>query len=457
MQKYKLRYGYNIPLQGQVKMQLSQAASPSLYYVYPSEFHFVKAKLQVEEGSSVKIGSPLFFDKKKPELRFVSPAAGSVHAIQYGPRRSVERIVIAASGEASEQWPSFKPGEIASCTAQEIKELFLKGGMWPLVRQRPFDIIADPERQADAVFVNAMDTAPLAGDPEFMLQGRESDFRLGMEALGLFSKNLHLVVGAKEEASIFSQALKPLSGISLHSFRGPHPAGLVGTHIHRICPLSSKRLVWYLNARDVVLLGSFLRLGQYPTERVISLAGPGLQERGCLVIRAGASLEKLLSHKLDPSCKQRILSGNVLTGREITLQDSLGFYDNLVSVLPCTSERSFLGWMRPGWKSYSWSRAFAASFLAPKRLYAMTANKNGEERAFVKTGDYEKLVGIDILPAFLSKAILTEDIELMEALGIYETAPEDLALCAYACPSKVEFPKIIRKGLDLMLAESGYA
>ena len=329
----------------------------------------------------------------------------------------------------------------------------MEAGMWPHIRQRPFDIIADPNKEADAVFINCMNTAPLAADPEFTLKGRLTDLKAGLEALGLFSKNLHLVLNGKVQNSIFQDIAITGSNLKLHRFTGPHPAGLVSTHIRQISPLHANKTIWYLNARDAAAIGSFLLVGQYPTEQVTALAGTGLEERGYYKMRVGASLAELLKYKLNKG-EQRIISGNPLTGKEISKKDSLGFYDDSITVIPQERERYFLGWMLPGLARPSWSRAFTSSFLSfLGHKYNMNSNKNGEQRSLVKTGDYEKVLALDILPSFLIKAILAEDIELMEQLGIYEAAPEDLALCSYICPSKVEFCEIVRSGLDLMLAE----
>ena len=461
MKSYRIRRGYNIPIKGAPELSLKEASTPNYFSVRPTEFHYLKPKLQVSEGDRVKIGTPLFIDKRQPEVSFASPAAGKVHEIRFGPRRIIERIIIEASssGEEYEQWPSFRPGEIRAAKKEDLKKTLLEAGMWPHIRQRPFDIIADPHRDPDAVFINCMDTAPLAADPEFTLKGRLADLKAGLEALSLFSKNLHLTLNGKVQNSIFQDISITGSALKIHRFSGPHPAGLVSTHIHHISPLDGNKVVWYLNARDAAAIGSFLLVGQYPTERIAALTGTALQERAYYKIKAGASLAELLKHKLAAG-EQRVISGNVLTGHEISKEDSLGFYDDSLTVIPQGQERHFLAWMLPGLNRPSWSRAFASSLLPLPllwnkwRKYNMNSNKNGEQRALVKTGDYEKVLALDVLPSFLVKAILAQDIELMEQLGIYEIAPEDVALCSYICPSKVEFCEVVRSGLDLMLSET---
>ena len=456
--KYCIRRGYDIPIKGVPEASLKDLREkrPRYFSVRPTEFHYIKPKLQVQQGDDVKVGSPLFFDKRHEVLSFASPVSGRVHKIRFGPRRCIEAIIIEASSgeEEYQQWPSFRPDEISIAKKEDLKKILLEAGLWPHIRQRPFDIIADPDRDPDAIFINCMDTAPLSADPEFTLKDRLVDLRAGLEALGLFSKKLHLVLNGKVQDSIFQEISIRGSELKIHRFVGAHPAGLVSTHIQKISPLHAKKVIWYLNARDAADLGTFLLLGRYPTERIVALSGMGVaekKERCYYKIRIGASLEGFLKHKLLEG-EQRILSGNLLTGKKIGKEDSLGFYDDVITVIPESWERHFIGWMLPGLSRPSWSRAFFSALL-PWRKYNMNTNKNGELRSLVKTGDYEKVIALDILPSFLLKAILCEDIELMEQLGIYELAPEDFALCSYICPSKVEFCQIVRSGLDMMLAE----
>ena len=459
MQKYKIRRGYDIPILGQAIRVSRSMSTPSFFSVRPTEFHYVKPRLEVKVGNKVKIGSCLFHDKRQPEIRFASPAAGTIHDIHYGPRRRVERILIeASSNQDAEQWPNFRLEDIATTKHERLQELLLESGLWPYIRQRPYDIIARPQNKPHAIFINCMDTAPLASEPDYILQDRIIDFKAGVSAMSAFCDTIHVVIPPTLGTSIFAESVARVKGVKFHYFHGPHPAGLVGTHIQRIHPIqNSEQTIWYLNARDVALIGSFFLIGQYPTERLVALAGCGIieKERVYFKIQAGANLAQFLKDKLVTNEEQRIISGNVLTGKEIQSTDSVGFYDSLLTAIPAGRERHFLNWMLPGLRRPTWSRAFLSSF-APStwKTYPMNANRNGEERAFVKTGDYEKVTALDILPSFLMKAILAQDIDLMEQLGIYETSPEDLALCSYICPSKIEFTDIVRSGLDMLLAEN---
>lgn len=463
MKIHKVRSGYNIPIQGQSDPSagIQDAPNPKNYTVRPVEFGAqLKPRLQVETGDTVKIGTTLFVDKRNPDIRYASPASGKISDIQYGPRRVIEAIVITPSGEDAEQFRNFRPGEIASAKREDLVKLLLEGGMWPYFRQRPYDINANPADTPASVFVNCMDTGPLAADPEIALQGKRPEFEAGVEGLKVLAggNKVHVVVdGGKQKTADAQPLFTGIGGVEYRAFAGKHPAGLVGTHITQIDPIigyaNNRKVIWYLNARDVVKLGSFLLVGQYPTENVIAVAGHGVKadRRKYFRIRSGADIGSLLDGYLEER-ELRIISGNVLTGTPINKQQGLGFYDNLVTVLPEGRDRRFIGWLLPGFGRWTWSRAYMSAII-PGRRYAMDTNKNGEKRAIVKTGDYRKVMAIDVLPEFLIKAILAEDIEQMEALGIMECAPEDFALCAYICPSKIEFTEIVRDGLEMMHKE----
>ncbi|MCR9141526.1 MAG: Na(+)-translocating NADH-quinone reductase subunit A [bacterium] len=456
MSTFHIKRGYNIPVKGEADVSggLLEAPRPGHYTVHPLDFgDGLKPRLQVETGDSVKIGSPLFVDKAQPEVVFASPAAGKVSDIQYGPRRVIESITIQSSGDDAEQFENFRQGEIKNLARERLIEHLLSGGVWPYIRQRPFDIIASPGATPASIFVNCMDTAPLAADPEFALKDKFAEFEAGIEALQVLAANntVHIVTNGRAKDSVFARAKG--ANVEQHTFTGKHPAGLVGTHISRIDPLvgGHGKVIWYLNARDVVMLGSFLLVGQYPTEKVVAVVGNGVNKRAYYRARVGQSAESIIGKNLAEG-EQRIVSGNLLTGAKIQSGNALGFYDGTLTVLPEGRERHFIGWMLPGLARWTYSRAFVSAIM-PGKKYAMHTNKNGEKRAFVKTGDYSKVISLDVLPDYLCKAILSEDIELMEQLGIMECSPEDFALCSYICPSKVEFTEIIKQGLDLMQAE----
>ncbi|MEQ9362626.1 MAG: hypothetical protein RIF32_00200, partial [Leptospirales bacterium] len=317
MSTFHIKRGYNIPVKGQANPSdgLLDAPRPGTCTVHPLDFGSgLKPRLQIETGDAVKIGSPLFVDKAHEEVVFASPAAGKILDIKYGPRRVIESITIESSGEDAEQFENFRPGEIKNIARERLVEHLLKGGVWPYIRRRPFDVVARPDDKPASIFVNCMDTAPLAADPEFALKDKFAEFEAGIEALQILAgeNKVHVVTNGRVKESIFARAKG--SKVEQHSFSGKHPAGLVGTHISRIDPLvgGHGKVIWYLNARDVVMLGSFLLVGQYPTEKIVAVVGNGANKRAYYRARAGQSAESIIGKNLAEG-EQRIVSGNLLT------------------------------------------------------------------------------------------------------------------------------------------------
>ncbi|MDH5654288.1 MAG: Na(+)-translocating NADH-quinone reductase subunit A [Spirochaetia bacterium] len=447
MKVHKIKRGYTVPVKGSPEPNILSSSKPETAGICPVEFKGVKPRLNVKVNDSVKIGSILFHDKKSPELKFASPVCGTVSEIVYGPRRIIEKIRIKPSGEDCEQHPNYRHQEISSIKREQLIDHLLTGGIWPLIRQRPFNTIADPHDQPSSIFVNCMDTAPLAADPEFYLKDSIPEFQAGIEALKILSSNINVIVNAGVKSSIFAN----IEGIQNYGFSGKHPAGLVGTHIAKIDPVSLQKKVWYLNAGDVVKLGSFLLVGQYPSEQIIAVSGAGIKKPAYIKITSGSQISNILQDHLKDG-ELRIISGNILTGTKKNPDSYMGFYDNMITVIPEGRDRKFIGWMLPGFNRYTYSRAYASRIFLGKK-YDMTTNQNGEPRAFVKTGDYEKVMGIDVYPDHIAKAVISGDIEMMESLGILECSQEDVALCSYICPSKIEFTEIFEKGLDLIRKE----
>lgn len=447
----KIKRGYNIPLRGSVEEKIIESFGSDIYTVHPFRFRNIKAKLLVKEGDSVKIGSALFFDKNNNAAIFASPAAGKISEIKFGPRRRVDKITIESSGESVVQHKKFSKENIASQDPKELAEILSQAGMWPFIRQRPFDCIAKSDDTPSSIFINCMDTSPLAANPEFLYQDQVDSFELAVEAMKKLSNgSVHIVTDAKIKNSIFGRING--NGIQQHTFSGKHPAGLVGTHIEKIDPVTGPgKVVWYLNLESTVKIGTFLSSGKYPIEKKVAVVGESAPQNAVFNIRQGAAIKSWCKSIKDET---RIISGNVLTGTKIKPDDSVGIYDNQLTLIPESTDEHFIGWMLPGFSKPSYSRAFA-SFLVPGRKPGHNTNLRGEPRALVKTGDYRKVVALDIYPAELVKAILSEDIEQMEQLGILEVTPEDVALCSYICPSKTEFTEIIQSGLDLMKAELG--
>ena len=445
MATYHIKKGYTLPMQGVPERKTTSLDTPKTLGICPTDFKGIKPKLSVKLNDPVKIGTPLFFDKQQPDVQFVSPAGGTVSAINYGPRRKILEIVIQVAGkEEHEMFPSFTTDSLAKQSAEDLTSTMLKAGIWPLIRKRPFNRIADPNEKPKSIFVNCMETAPLAADPAFALEGCESSFALGVEVLKKLTSGKVHVVTSKDAKGPFSSA----KGVQTHQFTGKHPAGLVGTHIAKIDPINKGECVWVVNARDTVSIGTFFATGKFPTQRVIALSGNGATETGYLKVRTGMRLNDLVGNRLKEG-KVRVISGNPLTGVERNLESFLGTYESTVTLLPEPTEKHFMGWMMPGFNRPSFTRTFFSK-LFPGKTFSYDTNVNGGHRAMVMSGLYEEVVALDVMPEHLVKAILSQDIELMEKLGILECDEEDFALCSYICPSKLEISSIIDQGLVLM-------
>lgn len=443
----KLRRGLDIKLAGAAEKVIAGDIKSSVYCLRPPDFHGITPKLNVKLGDSVKSGTPLFHDKVRPELVFTSPVSGTVKSINRGGQRRILEIVIEQSGD---EFVEFGKSDPAVVTRQEIKSKLLASGLWPAIRQRPYHIVADPVASPKSIFISGFDTSPLAPDCNFIMDNAsESYFKAGIKVLGkLTDGKINLVLDGRSEPS---GLLKNSEGVEKHYFSGPHPAGNVGIHIHHIDPVNKGDVVWYVNLQDVSVIGRLFTEGIYCNERVIAFAGSEVNHPKYYRMRMGASIWDLADGRVSEG-NLRYISGNVLTGTRISKEGFLGFYDNLITVIPEGDYYEFFGWISPGLNKYSFSKTFLSSVFR-KKGYRLDTNMHGGHRAFVMTGQYEKVVPMDIYPMQLFKAIIAGDIDSMENLGIYEVAEEDLALCEFICPSKTEIQEIIRRGLDLMKKE----
>ena len=448
MTDFKIRKGYQVPIKGEAKKEIENLAQPPFVGVCPVAFEGVKPKLSVKVNDDVKVGTPLFFDKKAEDVKFLSPASGRVTAINYGPRRVIEEIVIATSGTYDyEAFPSHSQAEIGGMDRETLIAELMQGGVWPYIRQRPYNRIADPANTPKAVFVNCMDSSPLANDPAFSLEGKSDAFNAGIQAMRVLCDNVHVCADGKDTEIMFSQP----EGIQFHTFRGKHPAGLTGTHINRIDPINKGQWVWHIHARDLVMVGSLLLTGKYPIERVIAVAGPSAQNARYYRGQLGMKMQDILKdNPVDDDI--RIISGNVLNGHTKRNDAFLDFYDDLVTLLPEGGKPVLLGWMGPGINKTSITPAFLSA-LMPNKRFDLDTSINGGHRAIIASGVYDKVVALDIFPEFLIKATIAQDIDAMERLGILECDPEDFALATYVCPSKTEVSQIIAEGLELMEKE----
>ena len=443
----RLRKGLNIRLAGTAEKILLPEVAVTRFGVRFADFPGLVARLEVQEGTPVKAGSVLFHDKAFPEIKFVSPVSGVVREIIRGEKRVLTEVVIEQSGSEKIDFGAADPLKF---TREEVRTKLLSSGMWPVLRQRPYHIVARPDAVPKAVFISAFDTAPLAPDLDFVMANTHGNhLQTGINVLSRMTEGkIHLSL---EAGGTRAAELRNVNGVELHSFSGPHPAGNVGVQIHHIDPVAKGEVVWTVDIQDVVALGRLFDTGFHDRERIIALAGAGVIHRKYHRIRPGASVSGILKSNLGEG-NLRVISGNALTGKRITPDGSFGFYDNMVTVLPEGDQSEFFGWATPGLKKFSYWRTFLSNFI-PSKEYDLNTNLHGGHRAFVVTGHYENVLPMDIYPVHLLKAIMVGDVELMENLGIYEVAEEDFALCEFIDPSKTEIQEIIRSGINLMIKE----
>ena len=444
--KIKLKKGLNIRILGEASKTFVGDISSDMYGLRPTDFPGLTPKLDVQVGDTVKAGTPLFHSKHCPDIFFVSPVSGTVSDIVRGEKRKLLEVVVKRSGD---EYVDFGKSDVDSLSREKIIDKMLGSGLWPMVRQRPYHVVANPKDKPKSIFISGFDTAPLAPDYSFITDFYPQGlFQKGLDVLKrLTDGKVHLVLS--EETA--SKELTSAKGVEITYVSGPHPAGNVGVHIHHIDPVNKGEVVWYVNLQDVMALARLFNEGIYKPERVIALTGSEIVNSGYYRVLAGVSIEPMVKGNTKIE-NVRYISGNVLTGTKIEKNGSLCFYDSQISVIPEGDYYEMFGWAKPGLKKYTFSRAFLSA-ICKKSKYRLDTNFHGEERAFVVTGQYEKVVPMDIYPMQLFKAILAEDIDMMEKLGIYEVAEEDFALCEFICTSKIEIQSIIRQGLDLMMKE----
>lgn len=441
----RIKKGLDIPIQG-VPEQVVEDARPvgSVALVAP-DFIGLKPNMMVAVGDRVRLGQPLFFDKRNPEVLFTSPGCGEVVAIERGARRALRSVVVNLNGDDEETFKACKSASLVSLDRTEVQQNLLASGLWVSLRTRPFSKIPAPGTAPDAIFVTAMDTNPLAANPASIIAESSGDFGDGLKVLSrLTDGNVHVCQAPGPEL-----AIPDIASLTRTVFDGPHPAGLPGTHMHFLYPVSDHRMAWYLNYQDVIAMGRLFTSGRLPTERVIALGGPAVLWPRLLRTRLGACTRDLLTGELG-GAECRIVSGSILSGRRAAgWARYLGRYHLQLSVLLEGREREFLGWLTPGFKKYSAINAFAASLL-PRQDFPLTTSQHGSPRAMVPIGNFERVMPLDILPAPLLKALLVRDTDTARALGCLELDEEDLALCSFVCCSKYEYGPELRDNLDMI-------
>ncbi len=442
----KLKKGLDINLKGKPQQIIKDAPKSEFYAVIPDDYHGIVPKVVVKAGDKVEAGTPLMIDKNRPEIKFVSPVSGEVTAVTRGERRKVLDITVKADG--NQVYKDFGKQNVSSLSAQQIKELLLNAGMFAFIKQRPYDVIADPEIAPRDIFVSAFDSAPLAPDFNFVVRGQERDFQTGLDALAKLTGG-KVYVGMKAGREI------PVNGVMPVSFEGPHPAGNVGVQIHHIAPVNKGETVWTVSAFDVIIIGRLFNKGIVDFSRLVAVTGSEIENPVYVKTVIGAKVETLLRGNLKKSdYHQRIISGNVLTGTRVDAAGYLCAPHSQITVIPEGDEcHEFFGWATPGFGKFSVSHTFFSWLAGRNKEYVMDARLHGGRRAIIMSGEYDKVLPMDILPEFLIKATLAFDVDKMENLGIYEIAPEDMALCEFVDTSKLEVQKIIRNGLDELMKE----
>ncbi len=444
-QQIKIKRGYDIRLKGKAQEKV-QKLSLNKYAVKPTDFHGIFPKLSVRVGDKVKRGAPIFFDKHHEHISIPSPISGTVTDVIRGAKRKMLEIRIEDDG--ADEFVDFGIENPENLGAEKVKSKLIESGLWSLIRQRPYTVIANPVDKPRDIFISGFDSAPLAANLDFVLEGKEESFQAGIMALSnLTEGKIYLGIGANTKSKVLLQT----KGVERVQFDGPHPAGNVGIQIHHISPINKGELIWTVQAQDVVTIGNLFLKGQYDSDITIALVGSEIENPQYYQVKRGADIAGIVEGKTTPG-HLRFISGNVLTGTKIEKNGYLSYYHNMITVIPEGDKYELFGWLIPSPKKLSFYRT-AFSWLTPNKEYRLNTNLNGGERAFVMTGFLERVLPMDILPVYLLKAIMVDDIDQMEQLGIYEVDEEDIALCEYISISKINMQEILRNGLDMMRKE----
>jgi len=446
-QTIKLKKGYDIKIKGVPQDTIVNPSFKSnTFAIKPTDFigNAPIPKVLVEAGQEVKAGDPLFYDKGNPDILYVAPVSGEVAEVKRGPKRAIHEVIILADKDI--KFKEFEKVNPQALSKEQAIEYLCKTGCWPFLRQRPYNVIADPTEAPKAIFVSGFDSSPLAPDYNYVVKGLGDYLQAGMDLLAsLTSGYVHLGLDSNTNPA---GELKAINRAKITHFDGKHPSGNVGTQIHHVDPIVKGERVWTVKLQDVIAIGRVALDGRYNTERLIAIGGPAVKNPGYVKTYLGANIGSLAKDNLTND-HVRFISGNCLTGEGLAGESHLGFFHDQLTVLEEGDKYEFFGWLFPNYARPSLSRTFT-SFLTPNKKYDVNTNTHGEERAFVVTGQYEKVVPMDVYPLQLIKSIMYGDFNQMEGLGIYELVEEDVALCEFICPSKVRFQEILRDGLEMM-------
>ena len=445
---YKIKKGLDIMLEGAAEQQLAVCPLAETYAVKPADFNGIVPKLAVKEGCSVKAGDPLFVDKATEKIAVVSPVSGTVKAIERGERRKLLRICIESDGK--QDYKSFNAPDPEKASGEEVHALMLEAGMAAFLRQRPYDVIADPEQKPKSIFVSAFSTMPLAADFSFVAKGREGDFKTGIAALSRIAP-VHVGINPQQ----INSELLPITHAKVSVFSGPNPAGNVGVQINHIDPVNKGETVWTMAPEHVIMLGELFRTGKVNLTRRIAVAGSMITAPAYVETLIGAPMTSIIGDKIKGTGHVRIIGGNPLVGERSGMDDYLGAFCTEVCAIPEGDDvNEAFGWIMPRLNQFSTSRSYFSWLFGKSKKYDLDCRIKGGERHIIMSGEYDRVFPMDIYAGYLIKAIITGDIDRQEALGIYEVAPEDFAVAEFVDSSKLELQKIVREGLDLLRKEN---
>jgi Na+-transporting NADH:ubiquinone oxidoreductase subunit A len=453
MAVHVVKKGLDLPIKGAPQQRVDSAPAVAKVAVLARDYPFMKPRMHVQVGDQVKRGQLLFEDRKTDGVRFTSPGAGTVTAINRGARRAFQSAVVDLTaserrGKAADSdyqpFETFTDRPVEQLEGQAVRDLLVESGLWTAIRQRPFSKIPAPNSDCHSVFVTAIDTNPLSPDPDVVLENRMDDFQRGLRALSSLTEGpvyLCRAPGSKIEPGDTPR-------VRVEEFAGMHPAGLAGTHIHLLDPVDREKVVWYVGYQDVAAIGELFELGRLPVERTVALAGPLVIRPRLLQTRIGADVDPLIDEELYFG-EKRVISGSVLYGHSArgSVFGFLGRYANQISCIGEDRRRRFLGWLYPGWESFSTTRAYLSGFRGRSAEYDFTTSSRGGHRAMVPIGLFERVMPLDIMPTFLLRALLADDLERAEALGCLELDEEDLALCSFVSPGKEDYAPHLRRSL----------
>lgn len=448
----KVKKGLDIPIAGAPDQAIDNGPQINRVALIGTDYVGMKPTMLVQEGDRVKLGQPVFTDKKNEGVVYTAPGCGKVVEVNRGQKRVFQSLVIELDGDEEETFQSYGSDDLTTLSREQVVENLTKSGLWTALRTRPFNKVPEIASKPNSIFVTAIDTNPLAADPMVVIAENEMSFVHGLQVIRHLTEG-HVYLCQQPGVKVPGASLE---FIRAEEFAGPHPAGLPGTHIHYLDPVSMNKTVWFINYQDVIAIGKLFDTGKLSVERIISLAGPVVNEPRLIRTRLGASTSDLVDLQL---CEvdRRVISGSVLSGRAATGPFAyLGRYHLQISALAEGREREFLGWQMPGFNKFSVKQVYASAMnklLAPEKRYEMTTDTGGSRRAMVPIGSYEEVMPLDILPTFLLRALITKDTDQAQALGCLELDEDDISLCTFVCPGKYEYGPMLRESLTTIEKE----